>query len=103
MIESLRYAILFAATIGLFGAMVLTLVRLYLGPNIYDRILAGNAFGAQTVLCIGLVGFLMGRPDFLDIALLYALINFVGTIAFLKFFRYKVIGDLKAQDHGDST
>jgi multicomponent Na+:H+ antiporter subunit F len=42
---------------------------------------------------IGVMGFLNGRPDFLDIALLYALINFVGTIAILKFFRYRAIGD----------
>ena len=38
---------------------------------------------------LGLLGFVTGRPDFLDIALLYALINFVGTIAVLKFFRYR--------------
>ncbi len=50
--------------------------------------------GPSTVLFIGVVGFLAGRPDFLDIALLYALINFVGTIAVLKFFRYRAIGDV---------
>ncbi len=56
--------------------------------------LAVNSFGTQTVLFIGVLGFLTGRPDFLDIALLYALINFVGTIAILKFFRYRAIGDV---------
>ena len=74
-------------------SMILVLLRLYFGPTLYDRVLASNVFGTQTVLFIGVVGFLFGRPDFLDIALLYALINFVGTIATLKFFKYRLIGD----------
>ncbi len=82
------------AIMALFVAMVLVLVRLYAGPTLYDRVLAVNSFGTQTVLFIGVLGFLTGRPDFLDIALLYALINFVGTIAILKFFRYRAIGDV---------
>ena len=80
-------------TVCLFIGMILVLFRLYAGPSLYDRVLAGNAFGTYTVMFIGALGFLMGRPDFLDIALLYALINFVGTIAVLKFFRYRAIGD----------
>lgn len=75
-------------------SMIIVLLRLYFGPTLYDRVLASNVFGTQTVLFIGVVGFLFGRPDFLDIALLYALINFVGTIAVLKFFRYRSIGDV---------
>ena len=82
------------AAITIFVAMFLVLVRLIKGPSLYDRVLAVNAFGTKTVLFIGVVGFLAGRPDFLDIALLYALINFVGTIAVLKFFRYRAIGDV---------
>jgi multicomponent Na+:H+ antiporter subunit F len=74
--------------------MILVLFRLYLGPTLYDRVLASNVFGTQTVLFIGVIGFLSDRPDFLDIALLYALINFVGTITVLKFFRYRSIGDI---------
>ncbi|MFD2857350.1 monovalent cation/H+ antiporter complex subunit F [Seohaeicola zhoushanensis] len=73
--------------------MLLVLVRLFNGPTLYDRVLAVNTFGTFTVLFIGVLGFLNGRPDFLDISLLYALINFVGTIAILKFFRYRAIGD----------
>ena len=64
---------------------------MYLGPSLYDRVIAVNAFGTLAVLIIGVVGFLNKRPDFLDIALLYALINFIGTIAILKFFRYKML------------
>lgn len=82
------------AAIALFIGMILVLYRLYNGPTVYDRVLAVNSFGTHTVLFIGVVGFLAGRPDFLDIALLYALINFVGTIAVLKFFRYRSIGDI---------
>jgi len=81
------------AVFALFIAMVLVLIRLYVGPTLYDRVLAVNSFGTHTVLFIGVIGFLTGRPDFLDIALLYALINFVGTIAILKYFRYRAIGD----------
>ena len=81
-----------AASIGLMVAMALALIRAYAGPTLYDRILAVNAFGTKTVLMIAVLGFLMGRPEFLDIALLYALINFIGTIAVLKFFRYGDLG-----------
>lgn len=73
-------------------AMVLALARALAGPTLYDRILAVNVFGTITVLFIAVYGFLTGRPDFLDIALLYALINFVGTVAVLKFFEYRDLG-----------
>ena len=82
------------AGFGVLLAMALVLIRLIKGPTLYDRVLAVNSFGTHTVLLIGVVGFWNGRPDFLDIALLYALINFVGTIAILKFFRYRAIGDV---------
>ncbi|MEE9387863.1 MAG: monovalent cation/H+ antiporter complex subunit F [Paracoccaceae bacterium] len=82
------------AMIVLLIAMVMVLVRLFSGPTLYDRVLAVNSFGTFTVLFIGVLGFLTERPEFLDIALLYALINFVGTIAVLKFFRYRAIGDI---------
>lgn len=82
------------AIIALFIAMLLVMIRLFAGPTLYDRVLAVNSFGTHTVLFIGVIGFLTGRPDFLDISLLYALINFVGTIAILKFFRYRAIGDV---------
>ncbi len=77
-----------AATIGILVALALALVRAIAGPTVYDRILAANSFGTLTVLALSVMGFLMGRPDFLDIALVYALINFIGTIAVLKFLRY---------------
>ncbi|MEO0341941.1 MAG: monovalent cation/H+ antiporter complex subunit F [Pseudomonadota bacterium] len=84
------------AAIGLLVSMSLVLIRLFAGPTIYDRVMAANLFGTKTVLFLGVVGFLFGRPDFLDVAILYALINFVGTIALLKFFRYRSIGDVNS-------
>ncbi|MDH3241101.1 MAG: monovalent cation/H+ antiporter complex subunit F [Alphaproteobacteria bacterium] len=89
-----------ATTAALIIAMVLALGRLYMGPTLYDRVLAANAFGTKTVLMIGVMGFLTGRPDFLDISLLYALINFIATIAVLKFFRYRTLGDRVDPDGG---
>jgi multicomponent Na+:H+ antiporter subunit F len=77
-----------AITAAIIVAMVLMLTRAVLGPTVYDRVLAVNSFGTKTVLLLAVLGFLMGRPAFLDIALLYCLINFIGTIAILKFFRY---------------
>ncbi len=88
------------AAIALIVAMMLVLARLYAGPTLYDRVISVNVFGTHTVLLIGVVGFLSDRPDFLDIALLYALINFVGTIAVLKFFRYRAIGDIPQSQIG---
>lgn len=77
-----------AASFAIVIAMALMLVRAVVGPTVYDRVLSVNSFGTKTVLLLGVLGFLMGRPAFLDIALLYALINFIATIAILKFFRY---------------
>ena len=79
-------------SVAIIVCMLLALARAFMGPTLYDRVLAANAFGTKTVLMIALLGFLMGRPDFVDIALLYALINFIGTIAILKFFRYGNLG-----------
>ncbi len=87
-----------AAALAVLAAMVLVLVRALLGPTIYDRILALNSFGTKTVLIIAVYGFLSGRPDFLDIAIVYALINFAGTIAVLKYFEYGDLGAAQPRD-----
>lgn len=77
-----------AATVAILVVMLLTLARAFIGPTLYDRILAVNLFGTKTVLLIAILGFLMGRPDFLDIAMVYALINFISMIGILRFFEY---------------
>ena len=78
-----------AAALAFVVAIALMLIRALTGPTLYDRVLAVNSIGTKIVVLLGIVGFLVGRPDFLDISLLYALINFVSTIAILKFFRYR--------------
>jgi multicomponent Na+:H+ antiporter subunit F len=66
----------------------MALFRAARGPTTYDRILALNMFGTQTVLLIAVTGFLYGRPEWLDLAMVYALCNFVGVLAVLRFSKY---------------
>ncbi len=87
-----------AATLALLLTMGLALARALLGPTVYDRVLAVNSFGTKTVLLIAVFGFLTGRPDFLDIALIYALINFIGTIAVLKFLKFGDLGTAGSEE-----
>ena len=74
-------------------SLLLALARAALGPTAFDRVLAVNSIGTLAVLAICVYGFFDGRPEFLDIALLYALINFIGTICVLKYFRAGTLGD----------
>jgi multicomponent Na+:H+ antiporter subunit F len=80
---------LIAATVAILVSMLMALARAILGRGLYDRILAINMFGTKTVLLIAVVGFVSGRPDFLDIALVYALINFISTVAVLRLSHYR--------------
>ena len=91
-----------AAAVAIKITMAMAIIRAFAGPTLYDRILAVNMFGTKTVLIIAVLGFLMGRPDFLDIALVYALINFIGVIALLKYFKYEnlSIGPGETPDNG---
>jgi len=75
---------LIAATIAILVVMIMAITRAIMGPTLYDRILAVNMFGTKTVLLISVLGFVMGRPEFLDIAIVYALINFISVIAVLR-------------------
>jgi multicomponent Na+:H+ antiporter subunit F len=90
-----------AASVAILVTMAMALIRAIKGPTVYDRILAANMFGTKTVLMIAVLGYLMGRPEFLDIALVYALINFVATIAVLKVFRYGDLG--RAHDDAEDN
>ena len=74
--------------VGVFTTMFLALVRAFMGPTVFDRVLAANMFGTKTVLLIAVGGFLTGRPEWLDLALLYALMNFIGMIALLRFSKF---------------
>lgn len=85
------------ALIAVLVGMALLLIRAFAGPDIYNRILAVNNFGTKTVLVLALYGFLTDRPDFLDIAIVYALCNFIATIAILKYFEYGDLGHVGEQ------
>lgn len=75
-----------AAIVALLITLALTLIRAFMGPSIYDRILAVNSFGTKTVLLIVVGGHALGWFSYIDIALMYALVNFVGTLAVMRFF-----------------
>lgn len=74
-------------SIAILATMVLALTRALMGPSVYDRVLAANVFGTKTVMLLSVTAFLYGRPDFLDLALAYALVNMVGILAVLEFFQ----------------
>jgi multicomponent Na+:H+ antiporter subunit F len=80
---------LLAAIMAILIVMLLALIRAFIGQSIYDRILAVNLFGTKTVLFIAVLQFLSGRPDFLDIAMIYALLNFISILGVLRFVEYQ--------------
>ena len=86
-----------AATIALLVSLGLALARAWLGPTVFDRLQAANSIGTIAMLLLAVLGFLAGRPEFLDLALVYGLLNVVGTVAVLKYFR---TGDLGRADEG---
>jgi len=92
-----------AAMIALLVSVAMALTRALLGPTVYDRVLAVNTVGTKTVLMIAVLGFLTERPEFTDIALVYALINFIGTLAVLKFFQFSHLGHPTVESADDKT
>jgi multicomponent Na+:H+ antiporter subunit F len=83
-----------AAAAALLVAIALALVRAFLGPTVFDRAQAANTIATLAVLLLSVIGFLTGRPDFLDLAIVYGLLNVIGTIAVLKYFQYGGLGGL---------
>ena len=85
---------MFAAAAGaLLVTLALALARALLGPTVFDRVLAMNTIGTTAVLLLAVIGFLTARPEFLDLAIVYGLLNVVGTIVVLKFFQHGDLGD----------
>jgi multicomponent Na+:H+ antiporter subunit F len=78
-------SMLIGAALAVLVTMALAIVRGLKGPDVYDRVLAANMFGTKTVLLLAVIALLYERPDFLDLALAYALINFIGILAILQF------------------
>lgn len=88
------------AAIAVLTALALVIVRGILGPTVFDRALAANSVGSLAILLLAVIGFLTGRPEFLDIGLTYGLLNMIGTLAVLKFFRH---GDLAYDPNEDDA
>jgi len=91
-----------AATLALLVALALALARAVLGPTVFDRVQAANTVGTLAMLLLAVIGFLRGRPEFLDLALVYGLLNILGTITVLKFFRHGDLGH-SGDDAADGT
>lgn len=87
------------ATLTLLVTVALTLVRAALGPTVFDRLQAANTVGTCAMLLLAVLGFLAGRPEFLDLALVYGLLNAIGVFAVLKFLRQGDLG--KASEEVD--
>ena len=85
-----------AAIIAVLIAMTLAVARALAGPTAFDRLLAANKIGVGAIMLLALFGFMTERPEFLDVGITYALLNMIGTLAVLKFFRYGALGH--AQD-----
>jgi multicomponent Na+:H+ antiporter subunit F len=84
--------VLAAAALALLVTVILALVRASLGPTLFDRLQAANTIGTCAMLLLAVLGFLAGRPEFLDLALTYGLLNAIGTFAVLKFLRQGDLG-----------
>ena len=85
-------------SLAILVTMAMAIVRALLGPSVYDRVLAANVFGTKTVLLLSMIAFILDRPDFLDLALTYALINFVGVLAVLEFFQKRSRAQLSKEE-----
>jgi len=81
-----------AAIVAVLVSMALAVARALIGPTAFDRLLAANSIGTFAIMLLALFGFLTDRPEFLDLGITYALLNMIGTLAVLKFFRYGALG-----------
>jgi len=93
--------VLVLTTMAIFATMALALVRALRGPTIYDRIVAVNVFGTKTVLVVALITYITGHHDLIDVALVYALINFIAIVAVLKLAKMRDLADAGAGDITD--
>ena len=82
------YYVLIVTAVAILITMSLAMIRAMAGPTVFDRVLALNMFGTKTVLLICVVCFIIKRTDFLDLALLYSLMNFIGMVALLRFSQF---------------
>lgn len=91
------------AMLAVLIALSLAVFRALVGPNIFDRLLAANFIGTLAILFLAVLGFLNGRPEFLDVGLVYGFLNITGTYAVLKFFRYGALGGEAPQSEAEEN
>jgi len=89
------------ASIAILIALALVIGRALRGPTVFDRVVAGNTVGMLAILLLATVGFLNGRPEFLDIGIVYGLLNLIGTLAVLKFFRHGDLSHSGEEEHAE--
>jgi len=65
--------------------ILLCLYRAVVGPGVFNRVAAVNVVGTKTVVLLVIMGYIFERPLFFDIPLLYAMLNFIGTLVFAKY------------------
>ena len=94
-LETLMWALPIFAVLA---ALALAVARALAGPTAFDRLLAANTIGTSAIMLLALFGFMTGRPAFLDVGITYALLNVIGTLAVLKFFRYGALGHSQNTD-----
>jgi multicomponent Na+:H+ antiporter subunit F len=89
------------AILAVLIALALAVARALAGPTAFDRLLAANSIGTSAIMLLALFGFLTDRPEFLDIGITYVLLNMIGTLAVLKFFRYGALGHAQDLEKGE--
>lgn len=95
-------AVYVIVALSILATMLLSLYRANVGPTWFDRILALNSIGTKTVLLIAVILFVTKRPDFLDLALLYSLMSFIGTVAVLRFSKYGHFAETETEEDAQS-
>ena len=90
--------IVWILSLALMVTMVLALVRALMGPTVHDRVVAVNMFGTKTVLLLAAIAWFSGRPDYLDLALAYALINFISVLAVLEFIQNRSVRQARERE-----
>lgn len=93
--------VLVITTLAIFAVMAMALIRALKGPSVYDRILAVNMFGTKTVLVVALITYLNGHAELIDVALVYALINFIAVITILKLAKTNDLAGAATEDRAD--
>ncbi len=74
-------------SIGLTIIIIIPFYRVVEGPTVFDRLLGAGAIGTKTLVLILLLGHLFDRLEmFIDIALAYSILNFIGSLIIAKYF-----------------